>query len=75
VVAHVVSHFLLQYRGHGNDFRIAMPDRAEGANHEVNQGDVAPPKPQQILELNERLLYLDNFCLDLGKGELHTGRW
>jgi len=42
---------------------------------QVKQGDIDPPKAVLILELNELLLYLDNFCLDLGKGELHTGRW
>ena len=54
-----------------NHLRVAMPDRAEGANHEVNPGGIAPPNAALLLERNELLLYLDNFCLD--KGELHTG--
>ena len=48
-----------------------MPDRAEGPNHEVNPGGIAPPNAALPLERDELLLYLDNFCLD--KGELHTG--
>jgi len=72
VVAHVVSHFLRQYRAHVNDLRVAMPDLAEGDQWEVIQeDDIAPPKAARVLERHELLVYLDNFCLD--KGVLHTG--
>jgi hypothetical protein len=54
-----------------NHLRIAMPDRAQGANQEVNPRGIAPPNAALPLERNELLLYLDNFCLE--KGELHTG--
>jgi hypothetical protein len=47
-----------------------MPDRAEGANQEVNPRGIASPNAALPLERNELLLYLDNFCLE--KGELHT---
>jgi hypothetical protein len=54
-----------------SDLRVAMPDRAEGANHVVNPRGIAPPNAALPLERNELLLYLDKVCLE--KGELHTG--
>ena len=54
-----------------DNLRVAMPDHPESAKHEVSQGDIAPPKSAPVLELNEMLSSLNNFCLD--KRELNIG--
>jgi hypothetical protein len=46
---------------------VATPYHAESANHEVSQGDIAPPKSAPEIERNELLSSVDNSCLDAVK--------